>query len=603
MTLVFWYNSSMSSYRTLWPYVRRYWLMILGGISALLFVDLLQLIIPRVTKSAVDQLSNFSASPESLARAGLTIVLLAATIGVFRYVWRRLILGFARTVEKDLRRRLYGKLLTMSPAWFLARPTGQVMAHATNDLDAVRMASGMGLVTIVDSLLMGTASIGFMAWISPTLTLLILIPMPLVPILTRFLGTVMHRRYLQVQETFGRLTGLVREYLTGIRVVQAQVREDLVLADVDRLGQTYVRQNIRLNFVSGGFYPLMSMFTNLSLAIVLYFGGRLTIWADISPGDFVAFLSYLGLLTWPMMALGWMTDLIQRGAAGLDRINSVLEREPDITDPADAVTLPTVLGAVIINNLSFTYSGRDQAALSDINLTCPPGRITAIVGRTGAGKSTLLNLLPRLFDPPPETVLLDGVDVRRLRLADLRAVMGYVPQDGYIFSGTLAENIAFGWEAADENSIRTAAEAAQLADEIESFPQGYHTVVGERGLTLSGGQRQRLALARALLLNPPILILDDTFSALDADAEERILARIARHRAGRTTIIVSHRLTSLKIADLIHVIDQGRVIESGTHQELLALDGYYAHLNYLQEMQSEYGRQSTTAEPGAAHVV
>ncbi|MBF0530327.1 MAG: ABC transporter ATP-binding protein, partial [Deltaproteobacteria bacterium] len=341
---------------------------------------------------------------------------------------------------------------------------------------------------------------------------------------------------------------------------------------MDSLGKEYVRQNIQLNLISGGFYPLMAMFTNLSLAIILYFGGRMTIWASISPGDFVAFLSYLGLLTWPMMALGWMTDLLQRGAAGMDRINSVLDQAPDITDPLDPVPLPVVHGGITIKNLSFSYLGRDLKAVDEVNLDCPAGKITAIVGRTGAGKSTLLNLVPRLFDPPPGTIFIDGVDVRTVKLADLRSAIGYVPQDGYIFSGTIAENIAFGRPDADETSIRAAARAAQIEEEIETMPQGYQTTIGERGLTLSGGQRQRLSLARALLLEPPILILDDTFSALDADAEERILAQIAQTRAGLTPLIVSHRLTSLKIADLIPIIDQGRVTESGTHEELLTGD-------------------------------
>ncbi|MEW6265858.1 MAG: ABC transporter ATP-binding protein [Thermodesulfobacteriota bacterium] len=572
----------MNSYRTLWPYLRRHRYRLAAGLAALLWVDFLQLMIPRVTKHAVDQLYSQTATAVSLAWAGLTILALAATIGVFRYVWRRLILGFSRLVEEDLRRRLYAKLLTLPPAWFMARTTGDIMAHATNDMEAIRMAAGLGLVALTDSFLMGAASIGFMAWINGRLTLLALIPMPLVTILTWRLGGLMHRRFRQVQETFGGMTGVVREYLAGIRVIQAHGREDLALADLDRVGRRYVSENVRLTRVSGAFFPLMIMFTNVSLALVLFFGGRMTIFSTISPGDFVAFISYLGLLTWPMMALGWMMDLIQRGAASLDRLNRILEQKPEIRDPDQPQDLIEPFGAVTARGLTFAYPGRPEPVLRDLELVCPAGQVTAIVGPIGAGKSTLLNLIPRLFDPPAGTLFLDGREVGRLRLSDLRGGIGYVPQDGYIFSGTMAENIAFGRPQAGEAEIRAAAKAAQLDDEIMAFPDGYRTIVGERGLTLSGGQRLRLALARAILIDPPLLILDDTFAALDAEAEEKILETLAQARTGRTTIIVSHRLTSLKSAALIHVLENGRVTESGGIEELLARGGYFAHLYHLQ---------------------
>lgn len=576
----------MNSYKTLLPYFKKYRLRILIGLISLLLVDFFQLLIPRVVKYAIDELASFRAEPGTLVKSGLALVGLAFAIGLFRYVWRLLILGFSRIVEKDVRERLYTHLVSLSPSWFLTRSTGDIMAHATNDLEAVRMASGMGLVALTDAIVMGAASIGFMIWISPKLTLLALIPMPLISILTRYLSGVMYKRYRSVQDVFGRMTGRIREYLDGIRVIQAHVREELVVSDVDRIGREYVKENIKLNKVSGAFYPLMLMFTNLSLAIVLYFGGRMTIFTTISAGDFVAFISYLGILTWPLMALGWVTNLIQRGAASLDRINNVLRMTPEILDREDAVYRENVKGDVELKNLTFSYPGRSRKVLDDVSARFLAGKCTALVGRTGSGKTTLLNMIPRLFSSPEKSVFVDGLEVEKYKLGCLRGAIGYVPQDGHIFSGSIRENIAFGIPDATIEEIVQAAESAEFADEIKGFKNGFDTFIGERGVTLSGGQKQRLALARALMINPPLLILDDTLSAVDAAVEERILSNIARLRKGKSTIIVSHRLSSIKIADRIHVLENGTLSASGTHNELTGVDGYYARLHSLQSMEN-----------------
>jgi ATP-binding cassette, subfamily B, multidrug efflux pump len=582
----------MKSFRTLWPYFAVHRRRLTVGLLSLVICDFFQLMIPRVTKHAVDHLSSDQATGRSLAVAGLAVVVLAFGVGLFRFAWRLMILGFSRLVEKDIRSRLYNKLLILPPVWFMSRRTGDIMAHATNDLEAIRMAAGLGQVALVDAVIMGTASIGFMVWINPQLTLLALIPMPLIPLLTRYLGRLMHQRYRVVQDTFGELTGQAREYLSGIRVVAAHGREDLALGDFDRTGRRYIIENIRLFMISGAFFPLMLMVTNISMVIIIYFGGRMTVLDAISPGDFVAFISYLGLLTWPMMAMGWVTNLVQRGAASLDRVNGLLDMEPDVKDPLHPVPMGRVQGNVSFRHLTFRYPDREEPVLNDISLDCRAGEITALVGRTGSGKSTMLNLIPRLLNPPEKSVYLDHYPVEQYALSQLRSVIGYVPQDGYTFSGTMADNIAFGRPDAGTEDIRLAAKAAHLDEEIMAFPKGYQTIVGERGVTLSGGQKQRVALARAILMDPEILLLDDTLSSLDATTEETIVTNLAERRIGRTTILSSHRLTSLRIADRIHVLEDGHVSQSGSHDELMVQGGYYAHLYHLQSAETVDARDS-----------
>ncbi len=565
------------------PHFKAHWRTIAAGLISLILVDLLQLTIPRVIRQAVDDLTLLDADFGSLLRQALVLVVLAVSIGIFRYIWRRCLLGTARRLEETLRNRLLDHIQSLSATYFDHAETGDLMAHATNDIQQVRMAAGMGLVAINDALLLGTASIGFMLYIDVRLTLYILIPMPFLVLSTRLLGQRMHKGYHQVQAAFSDLTESIRERIAGIRMIKAHHGEKAAFQDVRRVSGTYIDANIKLVAVSGLFFPMMMLLTNLSLALVLFFGGRSTIAGGITPGDFVAFISYLGLLAWPMMALGWVTNLIQRGGASLDRLNAILRRRPAIREHSDARPLPRARGRVAFEDLSFGYNG--QPVLAGIDLTVPPGEVLGIVGPPGSGKSTLLRLVPRLYEVEQGRVTVDGMDVRDLRLADLRRNIAWVPQEPFLFAGTIRENLRFGAPGADSAELDRVIDDAGLRKTIDGFPVGLDTVVGEKGVLLSGGQRQRIALARALLVDAPILLLDDPISQVDTATGRRISDTLARLGGARTILIVSHRLSAVRFADRIISLSRGRVAESGSHDQLVAADGYYARIHSLQELE------------------
>ncbi|MFZ5587404.1 MAG: ABC transporter ATP-binding protein [Thermodesulfobacteriota bacterium] len=564
---------------------------IAAGLLALLVVDALQLYVPRVIKHAVDDLTMGRASPATLmAQAGLVLGL-ALAVALMRMVWRPLIMGFSREVERDLRQRLFSHLQRMHLSYLAEHPPGELMARATNDLNSIRMASGIGLVAAVDGLIMGCAAVGFMLYISPLLTVLALLPMPLVVILTRRKSRSLHRRYNQVQDAFGRLTEQAREALAGLRLVKTYGlagRESARLLDH---GRAYLDVNLGLARDLALFFPLMTLLTSLSLAVVLGAGGWLTLLGRITAGDFVAFSAYLGMLTWPMMALGWVVSLVQRARSSLERVDAVLSARPAIADPAEPLPPPSdPAPGLELRDLTFTYPGAARPALDGVSLAAEAGATTALVGPVASGKSTLLLLATRLHDPPAGALRLGGVDVRRLRQADLRALVGMAPQEAFIFSASLRENLLLAKPDAGDDELWAALKAAELADEARALAQGLDTILGERGHTLSGGQRQRLALARALLADPPVLLLDDPLSAVDTETEQRILANLDRLRAGRTTLVVSHRLKSVAFARRIYVLDQGRVAQSGRHAELLAqkgADGLYARLFAEQALMAE----------------
>lgn len=558
------------------PYLKRYILRILFGFLALVSVDFLQLWIPRIIKRAVDDLQRGVATSRGLLIYGGYIVLIALAIAVLRFVWRKLLLGFSRLLEMHLRNRMISHILTLDRAFFQRRTTGEVMALATNDLSSVQLATGMGLVAAVDALFMGMAAVGFMGYINIRLTLIALAPMPLLAVFTRFLSSRLHRRFKRVQEQFSTLTEYVRSTFSSIRLIKAYNQEKSQADRFNDLGEIYVRNNLRLAAIYGTLFPLSGLIGNLSLLLIIFFGGQMTIRGVITTGDFVAFITYLFMMTWPMMALGWVSDLFQRGVTSLDRINALLLERPRLEAPEKESTVVPVQGGIHIRGLSFAYPNQSRLVLRDIHLNIPPGLFLGVVGRTGAGKTTLCHLLARLYPVPGGTIFLDGTDVNRISLETVRGAIAYVPQEIVLFSESIAFNITMGKQDATWEEIEAVARAAAIHDEIMAMSDGYQTRIGERGVKLSGGQRQRLAIARALLLERPIIIIDDGLSAVDMETEHAIIRSIASYLEGHTCIVVSHRVAPLADAEEILVMDEGRIIEKGTHLQLLEKSSFYA---------------------------
>jgi ATP-binding cassette subfamily B multidrug efflux pump len=432
-----------------------------------------------------------------------------------------------------------------------------------------------------------------MAYINVKLTVFVLIPMPMIVLGTRFFSKKMHRLYGEVQGAFSELTEVVRERFAGIRIIKAYNRQQEAASRIESVSKHYIGKNLSLVKITGSFFPMMVFFSNLSLAIVLFLGGRQTITFTITPGDFVAFISYLGLLTWPMMAIGWVTNLIQRGKASLDRIDKIIQTLPEIDDRPGRVILKRVKGSVVFQNVSFSYApgvheSGSFSVLDRININVDPGKILGIVGPPGSGKSTLLDLIPRIYDVSQGSIMLDGIDIRRLKVRDLRSRISFMPQEPFLFAGTIRENIMFGNKEVRDTELIRAAEAASIYETITSFPEGFETLVGEKGIVLSGGQKQRVALARALLKDSTLMILDDPISQVDMETGDAIIKTLRSMAGHKTIIIVSHRLSALGFADQIIALEKGRIVEYGNHSELMAQNKYYAKTFRLQEIEEEY---------------
>ena len=567
-------NSSWRSVRLVLPFFRQYRLQLAIGFLSLLAVNGLQLLIPRIIKHAVDALQFGTASQAGLLKYGGLIVIMAFCIAIFRFGWRILILGFSRHLEKDLRNWLFSHLLTLDRFFFQRNTTGELMALATNDLAAIQLAGGMGLVAFADAVVMTIAALSFMAYIHPGLTLIALAPMPVLALLTRVLSARLHRYFKKVQEKFSQITEFVRTTLASMRLIKAYTQEKSQTERFNGLGRSYVRDNLRLAVVQGTLFPVSGLVANISLLLVLFFGGRLVIQGAITIGDFVAFTSYLFMLTWPMMALGWVTNLFQRGATSLERIQNILEQQTVFDRPATPSAIPEKITNISVRNLSFHYQGQQRPVLKEISLEITPG-LLGIVGRTGAGKTTLCHLLARLYPVERGTLLFGGIDVNDMELDKVRSSIGLVPQDVTVFSDTIRANITMGQPAATDEQIEKVARAAAIHEEIMAFPEGYGTRIGERGVKLSGGQRQRIALARVLLTERPIIIIDDGLSAVDIETEHRIIRSIGPFLHQRICIVVSHRLAPLAGADQLLVMDDGKVVAQGVHEQLLRENMFY----------------------------
>jgi len=556
------------------PFFKKYRLRLAAGFMALLAVDFLQLLIPRFIKKAVDALEQGTATDALLLKYAGLILLPALGIALCRFLWRYFVLGFSRLVERDLRDRLLAHILTLDHRFFQRFPTGNIMALTGNDLTAVQLACGMGMIAAVDAVLMTLAALAFMAYIHPMLTLIAVMPMPVLALSTRLLSSLLHKRFEKVQEMFASLTEFAGNTLKNIHLIKAYTQEKSQGERFGLLGEKYVAANLKVAAVQGTLFPLSGLVANCCLLLVLFFGGRLTIRSAITVGDFVAFISYLFMLTWPMMAIGWVANLFQRGATSMGRIQAVFAERPQLADPPGATELPQRPRTITLDHLSFTYDGQKEPDLRDVTLTLTHG-IIGVIGKTGSGKSTLCNVLSRLYPVDDGTYLIDGRDVNGLTLATVRGNIAYVPQQATLFSETIQFNIAMGRADADLRQIHEAARMAAIHDEIMALPEGYQSRVGERGVKLSGGQRQRIALARALLLDRPIVIIDDGLSAVDMETEHDIIRRMAASLQGKICIIVSHRVAPLADAEEILVMEDGRIAARGDHQTLLAENSFY----------------------------
>lgn len=568
----------MGTFDRVIPYLKRSYKQILGGIVMLILVDIAQLAMPKVMQYAIDNIQNRTISQGGLAWIGLIIFGLAIAVMVLRYFWRILIIGNSHRIEKALRQEFYDHLLKLSQNFFNTSKTGDLMAYATNDLNAVRMLFGMGLIAAMDIVFMTVASFSFMLSIDWRLTALAIIPMPFLSFTISYFGKKMHKSFAKVQESFATLTGRIQESISGIRIVKAFVQEKSELQKVDEVSLEFVHTNIKMAKISGIFHPFMSFVISSSMIITLYFGGRAAIRGDITIGGFIAFFQYLGMLVWPMIAIGMIVDMYQRGTASLKRLNDIFDVKPEIDDATANPAIKSLDGTIQVRDLSFRYAPDLPIVFDNISTKIDAGKTLAVVGPTGCGKTTLIELLVRIYNPPRGSILIDDHDIYSIPLQVLRRDMVLVPQDIFLFSDTIANNIRLGNPAVDDEAVFNAARAANVYDEIMDFENKFDTIVGERGITLSGGQKQRVAIARALLTDPRILILDDALSAVDTKTERFILENLIKLRKGKTTIIIAHRISSIQHADKIIVLGDGVIAERGTHAELVAQGGLYNDL-------------------------
>jgi len=569
--------------RPLLPYLKSYRWGFVAGTVCIVLSNGAWAGLPRVIGNAAQSLEG-GVTRHKLVIFALQVLALAAVRGIFLFLTRWVVIGISRDIEFDLRNNLFAHLETLSYSYYQRMRTGDIMARVTNDLNAVRMLLGPAIMYSANTLVFMTAALWFMMRNSPKLTFYAFLPLPVISIVIQYFGRLIHERFERIQAMFSDISARAQENFSGARVIRAYVQEEAEIASFETANQEYVARSLKLVRLMGMLWPTLELMLGLALVLVLWMGGREVLQGHMEIGAFTAFNIYMMQLTFPIIALGWVINIFQRGTASLVRLNEILQEQPEIKDDVQARDRD-VEGEIEFRGLSFEYEGKP--VLHDLNLRIPAGSSMAIVGPTGSGKTTLVNLIPRIYDAEPGMVLLDGRPIREFSLASLRRSIGFVPQETFLFSDRIRENIALGVESATEREIHDAARAADVAGDIEGFPEQYQTMVGERGITLSGGQKQRTALARALIRNPRILILDDALSSVDTHTEYKILNHLRDVMLGRTTIFISHRVSTVRNADRIAVLHDGCIVELGTHDELLALNGYYSDLYNKQLLEEE----------------
>jgi ATP-binding cassette subfamily B multidrug efflux pump len=578
----------LKNLRPLFPYLKKYHSAYVWGTVCVFLHNGIWILFPLVIRRAIDDLRSGPVTVHKLGVNALLLLAVAATKGIFQFLTRWIVIGVSREIEFDLRNDLFRHLEGLSYSFYQRTRTGDIMARATNDLNAVRMLLGPAIMYSANTLVFTAGALAFMWHISHRLTIYAFLPLPVVSIVIQYFGRQIHERFERIQAMFSDISARAQENFSGVRVIRAYAQEESEIEGFERSNREYIARSLKLVRLMGMLWPTLETMLGLAIVLVLWLGGREVLLGRIGVGDFVAFNTYMVQLTWPIIALGWVINIFQRGTASLGRIHDLMVEKPEITDAPGVRPPPAereLRGDIEFRNLSFAYNG--VPVLHDVNLHIPAGSSLAIVGPTGSGKTTLVNLIPRIYDGEPGAVLIDGKPIREYPLEVLRRNIGFVPQETFLFSETVRENIAFGVENATDEDVRWAAEAANIATEIEEFPDKYKTMVGERGITLSGGQKQRTAIARALIRNPRILILDDALSSVDTHTEDKILNHLREVMHGRTTIFISHRVSTVRNADRIAVLHGGRIVELGTHEELIARNGYYTDLYSKQLLEEE----------------